>query len=479
MSASSRLDELEQLIARDLERIEASPRPWLPRRSGPDGAPLHNVVIVGAGLSGLSIGFGLKRQGVGDVVLIDRSAEGREGPWLSCARMDTLRSPKHLSGPDLGVPSLTYRAWHDAIHGEDAWQAVGKIDRADWMAYLNWYRRMAALDVRNGTVLKAINPVEDYLALDIETAAGSSRLYARKLVLATGIEGAGGLAVPDFVKALPRERWTHSGETVDAARLKGLDIGVVGAASSAFDWAVAALRNGANSVALFARASELPKTEVLAWSNFPGFLGHFADLDAERRWRFMRRFFELKVPPTQEMYRAAHAFPNFRTELGCPPLAARMENGRVQLDTPRGTFEFDHLLLGTGYDIDLSLRPELAPFADEIALWADRFTPPAGEEDAALSRYPYLGSDFEFTEKEAGMAPWLAHIHVFNNGAVPSLGPICNGITGLKYGVPRMVAALTRGLFLADADAHYADLMAYDEEHFRAEDTGRAAPVQG
>ncbi len=479
MSASSRLNDLERTIARDLERVEASPRAWLPRRSGPDGAPLHNVVIVGAGLSGLSIGFGLKRQGVGDVVLIDRSAEGREGPWLSCARMDTLRSPKHLSGPDLGLPSLTYRAWYEASHGEDAWHSVGKIDRADWMDYLTWYRRMAALDVRNGVTLTAIRPLDDYLALDIETAEGPSRLYARKLVLATGIEGAGGLAVPGFVNELPRERWTHSGESVDTSGLEGLDIGVVGAASSAFDWSVAALRNGARSVALFARASELPKTEVLAWSNFPGFLGHFADLDATRRWRFMKRFFELKVPPTQEMYRAAHAYPNFRTELGCPPERATIKDGRIALETPRGTFAFDHLLLGTGYAIDLSMRPELAPFADRIALWSDRFTPPEGEEDAALACYPYLGRDFEFTEKEPGAAPWLARIHVFNNGAVPSLGPICNGITGLKYGVPRMVAALTRGLFLADADAHYADLMAYDEEHFRAADTGRAALAEG
>ena len=473
MSAAT-LSDLEQAIQRDLERVEASPRTWLPTRLGPDGAPVHDVVIVGAGLSGLSIGFGLKRQGVRNVVLIDRSAEGREGPWVSCARMDTLRSPKHLSGPDLGLPSLTYRAWYEAQHGSAAWESVGKIARADWMDYLTWYRRMAALDVRNRTTLTAIRPVEDYLALDIATEKGASRLYARKLVLATGIEGAGGLLVPDFVKALPRERWTHSGEEVDAERLKGLDIGIVGAASSAFDWAVAALRAGATSARLFARSSEWPKTEVLAWSNFPGFLGHFADLDAERRWRFMRRFFALKVPPTQEMYRAAHAFPNFSVELGCPPLSARMEEGRIRLETPRGSFAFDHLLLGTGYRIDLADRPELAPFADKVALWADRFTPPAGEEDDALSAYPYLGMNFELTEKEPGSAPWLANVHIFNNGAVPSLGPICNGITGLKYGVPRMVAALTRGLFLAEADHHYAALMAYDEVHFHAEDTGRA-----
>jgi len=473
MTSQDALAELECRIAVDLERIEASPRRWMPDQSGPDGAPLHNVVIVGAGLSGLSIAFGLKRQSVDRVLIVDKSAEGREGPWVTCARMDTLRSPKHLTGPDLGLPSLTYRSWYEALHGPAAWDEVVKIDRADWMDYLRWYRRVTAPDVRNGVTLTGIRPASDFLALDLATKDGPQRLYARKLVLATGIEGAGGLAVPDFVKALPRDRWTHSGEEIEAEHLSGRDIGIVGAAASAFDWAVAALRGGARSATLFARSSEFPKTEVLAWTNFPGFLGHFADLDELRRWRFMRRVFDLKVPPTQEMYRAAHAFPNFETRLGCPPRAAALEDGRIRLDTDGGTFRFDHLLLGTGYEVDLSLRPEFAGFADEIALWGDRFTPPPGEEDASLARYPYLGRDFELTEKRPGLAPWLANIHVFNNGAVPSLGPICNGITGLKYGAPRMVAALTRGLFLADADRHYADLMAYDEEHFRAEDSGR------
>ncbi|MCX5497201.1 NAD(P)/FAD-dependent oxidoreductase [Kaistia dalseonensis] len=467
------LAALERRIAADLERIEAMPRDWMPRRSGPEGAPLYDVVIIGAGLSGLSIGFGLKRLSVDNVLIIDQSAEGREGPWITCARMDTLRSPKQLTGPDLGLPSMTYRSWYEAIHGEAAWEAVGKIDRADWMDYLRWYRAITALNVRNSTMLKGVTPHGDILALDVEGASGAERLYARKIVLATGIEGAGGLSVPKFVsEGLPRDRWTHSGEEIDAERFVGREIGIVGAAASAFDWAVASLRGGAASATLFARSSEFPKTEVLAWTNFPGFLGHFADLDALRRWRFMRRVFDLKTPPTNEMYQAAHAYPNFRVELGCPPLSATMNGDRVRLDTPRGAFEFDHLLLGTGYQIDLGLRPELAAFVDQIALWEDRFSPPEGEEDPGLGRYPFLGPNFEFTEKMPGMAPWLANIHVFNNGAVPSLGPICNGITGLKYGVPRMVAALTRGLFLADADTHYADLMAYDEEHFRPEDRG-------
>jgi cation diffusion facilitator CzcD-associated flavoprotein CzcO len=470
MTGCPQLIELEQRLATELDRIEATPRAWIPRRGGPDGAPLRDVVIVGAGLSGLSIGFGLKRQGVTDVLIVDRNAEGREGPWVTCARMDTLRSPKHLAGPDLGVPSLTYRAWHEAQHGPEAWERVGKIPRTDWMEYLRWYRRVTGLNVRSETTLVAVAPQAGHLALSLEGPRGAETVHARKLVLATGIEGAGGHAVPAIVAdSLPRERWTHSGETIDATRLAGRDVGILGASSSAFDWAVASLRAGAGSATLFARGTELAKTEVLAWTNFPGFLSHFADLDDLRRWRFMRRFFAIRTPPTTEMFQAAHAFPNFRMELGCPPERLSLEDGRIRLDTPRGAFRFDHLLLGTGYDIDLRRRPELAGLVDDIALWSDRFVPPEGEQDAGLGHYPYLGRAFEFTEKVPGRAPHLADIHVFNNGAVPSLGPICNGITGLKYGVPRMIAALTKGLFLDDADRHYADLMAYEDVHFRPE----------
>ncbi len=426
------------------------------------------MVIVGAGLSGLSIAFGLKRQGVERVLLLDAAEANDEGPWISTARMRTLRSPKTLTGPDLGVPSLTYRAWHEAIHGPDSWAGLDRIDRRDWVAYLGWFRRVTGLEIRNrcrvtGISARGVRPV---LTLDCDGAA--TTLTCRKLVLATGIDGAGGLFVPPVIADnLPRECWTHSGERFDTAVLRGRAVGVIGAAASSFDWAVAALRAGAASVTLLARSSELPRTEILDWSNFPGFLNHFADLDDLRRYRFARRLLGFRTPPTQEMFDAAHGFPNFRMVLGAPLQGAEMAGGRVSLACgAAGMFAFDHLLLGTGYEIDVGRRPELADIYPAIALWQDRFTSPAGEEDAMLLRYPYLGPAFEFIEKQAGSMPALRHVHLFNNGAVPSLGPVCNGITGLKAGVPKIVAGLTRGLFSDDADLHYRALCGYQKQHF-------------
>jgi hypothetical protein len=62
--------------------------------------------------------------------------EGFEGPWATTARMETLRSPKELTGPALGLPSLTFRAWFEAQFGAEAWTAMDKIPRLQWMDYL-------------------------------------------------------------------------------------------------------------------------------------------------------------------------------------------------------------------------------------------------------------------------------------------------------------------------------------------------------
>lgn len=478
--SKSALDRLDAQIRRDLAAIEAPAARWSAPRAGPDGDAALDVVVVGAGLSGLSIGFGLRRQGLDRILLLDQRPAGREGPWVTCARMATLRSPKQLTGPDFGVPSLTFRAWYEARAGVAAWERLDKIAPADWMAYLGWYRRTLDLPVRNETRLEAIEPAGDLLALSLEGAGGRRRLFCRRLVLATGIDGSGRPHVPEVVAAaLPPARYTHSAAEIDPAIFAGREIGVLGAAASAFDWATTALDHGARAATLFARRAELPRTEALAWANFPGFLGSFGDLDDLRRWRFMRRFFELQPPPTQEMFERARRHPGFRLAMAAPWRRVALEGERIRVETAADVWTFDHLLLGTGYETDLTRRPELAGFVGEIALWRDRFAPPPGEEDAALGAYPYLGRAFEFTEKTPGAAPWLGRIHVFNNGAVPSLGPVCNGVTGLKYGAPRIVAGVARSLFLEDADLHLAGLMSYDVAHFRPDSLVEASDGVG
>lgn len=458
---------LEKRVRLDLETIEFPLRPWVLERRDPAGDPIADVVIVGAGLSGLSIAFGLLRNGVHRIRIIDAAPAGQEGPWITSARMRTLRSPKTMTGPDLGIPSLTYRAWHEACFGPDHWHGLDKIDRKDWMAYLVWFRRIVGIAVENDTRLTDIRFGGGHLQLQLDTPSGDTSIACRKLVLATGIDGAGGHHIPaGIADGLPRDRWAHSGEVVDISTLAGRDVGIIGAAASSFDWAVAALEADARSVTVLARGRSMPRTEVLDWSNFPGFLNHFADLDDTSRYRFTRQMLSFKAPPTVEMFTRAMRDPRCSLLQGAPAMSANMDGEQLRVVTPAGDFRFDMLLLGTGYTIDLHRRPELAGIVDAIATWRDRFTPAREEADGDLLSYPYLGSSFQLTEKRLGQAPFLKDIHLFNNGAVPSMGPVCNGITGLKAGVPRLVASLMRDLFLEDADEFYRSLQRFDKVHF-------------
>ncbi len=61
-------------------RSRPAPRAWVPERRDAGGQILCDVVIVGAGLSRPVVAFGLRRQGVERVRLIDAAPAGREGP---------------------------------------------------------------------------------------------------------------------------------------------------------------------------------------------------------------------------------------------------------------------------------------------------------------------------------------------------------------------------------------------------------------
>ena len=189
MPAPKNLNELETDLARDLALLNFPPAAWVPEANTDDGRQVQDVVIAGAGMLGLTASFALRRQGIVRQRILDRAQPGREGPWVTYARMTTLRSPKHLSGPCMGIPSLTFRAWYEAQFGPAAWESLGKIPRAMWMDYLNWYRKVLAVPVESSTHVTAIDPAAHGLDVHLLHADGSEEVAAaRKLVLATGRE---------------------------------------------------------------------------------------------------------------------------------------------------------------------------------------------------------------------------------------------------------------------------------------------------
>ncbi|MGO7508334.1 FAD-dependent oxidoreductase, partial [Rhizobium johnstonii] len=72
------------------------------------GQAVVAVVILGAGMAGLMACAMLKRLGVANHIVLAKAPAGSEGPWVTFARLRTLRSPKQLPGPAMGMPALTF-----------------------------------------------------------------------------------------------------------------------------------------------------------------------------------------------------------------------------------------------------------------------------------------------------------------------------------------------------------------------------------
>jgi cation diffusion facilitator CzcD-associated flavoprotein CzcO len=73
-----------------------------PIKTHVSGSEVNNVVIVGAGQSGLGIALQLKLHLVDRVVLLDQNDKNCEGPWRTYARMERLLTPKWITGIDAG-----------------------------------------------------------------------------------------------------------------------------------------------------------------------------------------------------------------------------------------------------------------------------------------------------------------------------------------------------------------------------------------
>jgi cation diffusion facilitator CzcD-associated flavoprotein CzcO len=276
-------DDLAALAARahgDLGKIAHPSMSWLTPVESPDGRPALDVLIVGAGQSGLATAFGLRRSQVTNILVLDKAKQGREGPWLTYARMPCLRSPKDYTGPDLDIPSLTYQAWHEAKFGEDSWRELDLIAREDWADYLLWYRKVLNLPVRNGCEVTDIAPAANgLLTATFVSARGEETLHARKVVLATGQEGMGDWSIPEVLESLPPSRCVNCAASIDFAALRGKRVAVVGAGASAFDNAAMALEAGAAVVHLLCRRAEIQLVQPYRWLTFRGFLRHFSELD--------------------------------------------------------------------------------------------------------------------------------------------------------------------------------------------------------
>jgi cation diffusion facilitator CzcD-associated flavoprotein CzcO len=464
------LPALEARLREDLQWLDLPAQPWVKPRHQ-EGQLLLEVAVIGGGMAGLALATELRHLGV-KAVVFDQSEEGFEGPWATTARMQTLRSPKQLSGPALGLPALTFRAWFEAQFGLAAWEQLDKIPRLQWAEYLRWYRHVLRLDVRNRHRVTRVQPKADgRVELSIDADGQALNVSARHVVLATGRDGLGGPWVPAVADALPREYWAHSADGLQDHWFVDKRVAVIGGGASAMDAAGTALEAGARSVDVLVRRKDLPRINKGKGAGSPGMTHGYWRLPDDWKWS-IRHYLNLQqVPPPQGSTLRVSRHANARFLLGSPVESVAVQaDGSLLLQTPTAHLHYDFLVFATGFRSNWALRPEFSPFAPHIKLWSDRYSAPAGQEDLELSQLPDLGPLFEFLERVPGTCPGLDRVHCFSYPAALTYGGVSGDIPAISEGAKRMAQGLAGQLFNDDIELHFEAMQAYAEPELKGDE---------
>jgi cation diffusion facilitator CzcD-associated flavoprotein CzcO len=374
------------------------------------------VAVVGAGPYGLSLGAHLKSAGIETRVFGRPMSFGRE----HMPEGMNLRSPwaaTHIVDPD---NLLTLDAF-SAVTG------LGRPDPlplADFVRYGEWFQKTALPDLDTRQV-KAIEPTGREFWL---TLADGTTARARRVVIAMGL--ANQEFRPPAFAGLPAALVSHAADHPCLARFAGKRVAVVGRGQSATESAAILYQAGAQ-VQMICRGD-------VHW------LGAETSGNAHRRdfyWR-LHKLLATKsgVGPfplnwINEQPDAVHRFPHdlrvwlnakslrpgaagwLRARLpgvaidaGRTIVAAREEGGRVVLDLDNGACAFDHVLLATGYKVDVARFGILPP-----KLLAGLAT------DAGS---PLLGKGYESS---------VPGLHFVGSSAVRSYGPLLRFVWGAGY----------------------------------------------
>jgi cation diffusion facilitator CzcD-associated flavoprotein CzcO len=189
----------------------------------------------------------------------------------------------------------------------------------------------------------------------------------------------------------------------------------------------------------------------------------YGALDDAQRWAFYTYMLGEGTPPPHESVLRCQRHPGFRIRFGEGWTDVEESASGLAITTALGRYEVDAGVVAIGFEVDLVQRHELAAFRSAILTWGERVPVTEAERHPEAARFPYLGDGMQLLEREPGAMPSLANLHVFNWGATMSHGALAGDIPGLGIGATRLAQAITRDLFLADADAHFSRMQAAED----------------
>jgi hypothetical protein len=392
-----------------------------------------DVVIVGAGPYGLAAAAHLRQAGVEVRVLGDPMSFWRSMPAGMLLRSNwTATCIADYEGP------LSLDAYCEAVGAH-----FGKpVPLARFIDYGTWVGEQVVPDVDRRVVERL-----DYAGSGFRLLLNDGeQLDARRVVVAAGIKLFANR--PDFATGLPPELLSHTGDHDDLGRFSGANVLVVGGGQSALESAALLHESGAH-------AEVAVRDDHLNWlhgGKYHRKLGRLAPLlyaptdvgpmglsrlvavpDVFRR--FPHRIQDPLAYRSIRPAGAAWLTPRLRDvsiTMRRSIAAVRAEGTGLRVEFADGDSRtIDHLLLGTGYRVDIARYPFLAP--------------PLLARIRRANGYPILGR---------GMESSVAGLHFLGAPAAWSFGPIMRFVSGGWYTGRALTRVVTdvRGPSQRDAD---------------------------
>jgi FAD-dependent urate hydroxylase len=380
-----------------------------------------DVAIIGAGPYGLAAAAHLRAVKVSIRVFGQAMSFWRQ----NMPRGMKLRSPwvaTHIADP-LG----RYRL--DDYFAEAGLPLPDLLPVENFINYGTWFQERVAPDLDPRTVVQ-VTAFDGGFRLDLDD--GES-FFAKRVVIATGLLNHE--YRPAQFDGLPRALASHSCEYMEPDRFRGRHVAVIGRGQSACEGAALLHEAGAN-VEIICRGSLLwnadpsergtlrktvgsllgdaliPPSQVgpfpFNWLvEAPGVIRHFSERSRDRLNQHC-----LRATAALWLRSRLHDVP---VNEGCRILDARRDGDRIALTLDNGSRRVEHVLLATGYRIDL----------DKM----DILDPPLRDRIARHNGLPILSAGFESS---------VGGLHFVGSFAVASFGPLLRFIAGAGFAARRI-----------------------------------------
>lgn len=414
-----RLNDPGPTVARVIEMAGAAQARRRGARTPGQKAP---VVVIGAGPNGLAAVAHLRHAGL-DVRCFGETLESWTRQMPGGMRLRSRRRSSHIADP---TRSLTIDAFEQS---EDRTVAHPNLGLDEFVDYGRWFQSRAVPDLDSRRVSE-VAPDNGGFRVRL---LGGEELNASRVVVAAGLGPFASRPAP--FRELSPSVCSHAYAHADLAGFSGRRVAVIGSGQSALECAALLHERGA-SVEVLAR------TDAIHW------LGADEEMQPAASAR-RRPSLSLSPPPTDvggrltgwiaaapDVFRrvpsrfapelsfrcirpAGAAW--LRPRLADVPLTCGVEvvgagerDGEVDLKlSDGGTRAVDHVLLGTGYEVDVTRYPFMTPELSARLELADGS--------------PVLGPGLESS---------VAGLHFMGAPAAHSFGPIMRFVVGTWYSAP-------------------------------------------